>query len=119
MLPRTAAPAMAPLHPASPRAHLRNFRLRNLRRAYTMIEMLTTIAILVIVLGLMVSLARRVRHQSAEAMTKTLLQNLDRWMAAYYAENGHAAPAIQPLIPDAQDAAASARGGGATAARYA
>jgi hypothetical protein len=45
---------------------------------FTLIEMLTTVAALVIVLGLMVSLARYVRHRSAEALTRGLLGKLDR-----------------------------------------
>src|SRR5690242_19858807 len=68
------------------------------RRGYTLVEMLTTIAVLVIVLGLMVSLARRVRAQSAEAVTKGLLIKLDGLVAQYQALH-HRLPAVSPLIP--------------------
>lgn len=68
------------------------------RPAYTLVEMLTTIAVLVIVLGLMVSLARRVRAQSAEAVTKGLLSRLDGLVAQYQARH-HQLPAVWPLIP--------------------
>src|SRR5688572_26342880 len=44
---------------------------------FTLVEMLTTVALLVIILGLMVSLARDVRNRSADAMTKQILHRLD------------------------------------------
>ena len=44
---------------------------------FTLIEMLTTVAFLVIVLGLMVSLARDVRSRSADRLTKDILRKLD------------------------------------------
>ncbi len=50
--------------------------------AFTLIEMLTTAATLVIVLGLMVSLARYVRSRSADALTRNILQKLDAWLTA-------------------------------------
>src|SRR4051812_40017207 len=52
-------------------------------RAFTLIEMLTTVAALVIVLGLMVSLARDVRHRSADHLTKDILRRLDGLVAQY------------------------------------
>src|SRR5262249_52996248 len=55
--------------------------------AFTLVEMLTTVAVLVIVLGLMVSLARDVRTRSAERLTKDLLQRLDTLVAQYRAKN--------------------------------
>lgn len=45
--------------------------------------MLTTVAALVIVLGLMVSLARDVRHRSADHLTKDILRRLDGLVAQY------------------------------------
>ena len=45
--------------------------------------MLTTVAVLVIVLGLMVSLARDVRTRSAERLTKDLLARLDSLIEQY------------------------------------
>jgi prepilin-type N-terminal cleavage/methylation domain-containing protein len=57
--------------------------LRASRSAFTLIEMLTTVAVLVIVLGLMVSLARYVRNRSAAGLTRDLLTRLDRTMAQY------------------------------------
>ena len=54
-----------------------------LPRAFTLIEMLTTVAVLVIVLGLMVSLARDVRTRSAERLTKDLLARLDTLVEQY------------------------------------
>src|SRR2546421_6221866 len=55
--------------------------------AFTLIEMLTTVAVLVIVLGLMVSLARDVRNRSAERLTKDLLRRLDTLVAQYRVKN--------------------------------
>lgn len=52
--------------------------------------MLTTVAVLVIVFGLMDSLAHDVRTRSAERLTKDLLHRLDTLMAQY----------IQRLPPD-------------------
>src|SRR5215831_12899590 len=56
-------------------------------RGFTLVEMLTTVAVLVIVLGLMVSLARDVRTRSADRLTKDLLQRLDTLVAQYRAKN--------------------------------
>lgn len=66
--------------------------------AYTLVEMLTTIAVLVIAMGLMVSLARRVRAQSAESVTKSLLRSLDTLMSQYYGRY-HRLPTISPFVP--------------------
>lgn len=57
------------------------------RRAFTLIEMLTVVAGLIIVLGLMVSLAWDVRRQSAERLTKGLLVKLDVLMGQYIARH--------------------------------
>ncbi|HEX4797450.1 MAG TPA: type II secretion system protein [Humisphaera sp.] len=71
---------------------------RRPRRGYTLLEMLTTVAALIIVLGLMVSLARSVRSASAQELTKDLLRKLDVLMDQYYAANGRL-PDIAPLVP--------------------
>src|SRR5439155_24193028 len=67
-----------------------------------LIEMLTTVAVLVIVLGLMVSLARDVRNRSAERLTKDLLRRLDTLVAQYKARNLKKLPekerAIYPIV---------------------
>ena len=79
-------------------------RLRGtpLRPAYTLIEMLTTIAILVIALGLMVSLARRVRAQSARALTESVLLKLDGLMAQYVSRH-HQLPVVAPFVPEVKE----------------
>lgn len=51
--------------------------------AFTLVEMLTTVALLVIVLGLMVSLARYVRRRSAEDLTRRVLLDLDESLRRY------------------------------------
>ena len=66
-----------PLHPSSFILHPYS------RRGFTLIEMLTTVAVLVIVLGMMVSLARDVRTRSADRLTKDVLRRLDTLVAQY------------------------------------
>ena len=73
--------------------------------AFTLIEMLTTVAVLVIVLGLMVSLARDVRTRSADRLTKDLLGRLDtlveqyrRPLRALPEEQRRVYPLVHPLI---------------------
>src|ERR1051326_6601554 len=53
------------------------------RAGFTLIEMLTTVAVLIIVLGLMVSLARHVRNRSATLLTRDVLAHLDVALANY------------------------------------
>ena len=64
---------------------------------FTLLEMLTTVAALVIVLGLMVSLARDVRNRSADRVTKDLLVRLERLMAQYQTRHGGAIPQAAAL----------------------
>ena len=85
---------------ACERPSLRAFR----RSAFSLVEMLTTVAVLVIVLGLMVSLARDVRNRSAERVTKDMLVKLDRMMAQYVDRNGQGLPPVAPLIGPADSA---------------
>jgi hypothetical protein len=59
--------------------------------------MLTVVAALIIVLGLMVSLAWDVRRQSSERLTKELLGKLDRLMAQYI-ERHHQVPQVAAFI---------------------
>lgn len=70
-----------------------------LRGGYTLLEMATTVAALVIALGLMVSLARHVREQSSHQLTEHLLQKLDRLMAQYQERNGGQLPGVTRIIP--------------------
>jgi prepilin-type N-terminal cleavage/methylation domain-containing protein len=65
---------------------------RPARLGFTLVEMLTTVAVLVIVLGLMVSLARDVRTRSADRLTKDLLRRLDTLVAQYKARSLKALP---------------------------
>lgn len=67
------------------------------RPGFTLLEMLTTVAALVIVLGLMVSLARHVRDASAQELTKDLLRRLDALMDRYE-QHHHQLPAIARFI---------------------
>ena len=96
---------MRPGH--TPTSNLKRPTPNSLRPAFTLIEMLTTVAVLVIVLGLMVSLARDVRNRSAERVTKDMLLKLDRMMGQYVERNHQALPPITPLV---EAGAASAAG---------
>lgn len=69
------------------------------RRGYTLLEMLTTVGAMIIILGLMVSLARSVRSASAQELTKDLLHKLDVLMDQYESRYG-TLPAIASFIPD-------------------
>lgn len=69
------------------------------RLGFTLLEMLTTVAVLIIVLGLMVSLARYVRNAMAVEMTKDLLHRIDRMMQQYSDRHGKIVPAVSPFLP--------------------
>jgi type II secretory pathway pseudopilin PulG len=63
---------------------------------FTLVEMLTTVALLIIVLGLMVSLARYVRRRSAEDLTRKALVNLHLAMSDYASRYG--TPTIEAFV---------------------
>ena len=69
------------------------------RRGYTLIEFFVTIAILIIVFGLMVDLARRVRRNSADRLTRQLLQQLTALMENYTEHNDGQLPPVTPFFP--------------------
>lgn len=74
------------------------------RRGYTLLEMATTVAALVIVLGLMVSLARHVRDQSSNELTVELLRKLDRLMSQYQQRNdGHLPTVTRVMSGESRD----------------
>lgn len=81
-----------------------------LRRGFTLVEMLTSIAALIIVFGLMVSLANFVRNNSATDLTVSLLRKLDEQVVQYSRRfEGHfpPAPLFDPQL--AENEAALAR----------
>jgi hypothetical protein len=69
--------------------------------------MLTVVAALIIVLGLMVSLAWSVRRQSSERLTKGLLLKLDALMTQYVAHHKQL-PEVTPLVDSSRAATQSA-----------
>lgn len=69
-------------------------------RALTFIELLATIAALVIVLGLMVNLARHVRMRSADALTGRLLAELETMIAQYEGPRWAAFQSELATVPD-------------------
>lgn len=69
--------------------------------------MLATVAVLVILLGVMVSLARHVRERSAQALTKGLLKQLDAAMGEYGRRDEGRLPGVAAFPPAAAVAAAT------------
>ena len=60
--------------------------------------MLTIVALLIIILGLMVNIARDVRQSSATHLTLRLLANLDLSMQHYLARHNQV-PHVAPIVP--------------------
>src|SRR4051812_8157044 len=71
------------------------------RRGFTLLEMLTTVAVLIILLGLMVDLAGYVRNRSATDLARTVLAGLDTAMQKYH-EDEKAYPPVHPITRDPQ-----------------
>lgn len=67
---------------------------------FTLIEMLTTVAVLIILLGMMVSLARYVRDRSAQQLTRDLLRKIDVLMAQYVERNEGKWPNVGLILTD-------------------
>jgi type II secretory pathway pseudopilin PulG len=65
--------------------------------AYTLVELFLTLAVLMIVLGMMINLSNRVRKQSAEKVTREMLSRLTVLMAQYQNQYGQLPP-ITPLL---------------------
>src|SRR4051812_19072486 len=86
---------------ASPRRPRARTGLRatgaSLCRGFTLIEMLTVVAALIILLGLMVSLAGEVRRRSWGGLTKALPRKLDV-LRAQSAARHKQLPQVTPLI---------------------
>ncbi len=70
------------------------------RHGFTLIELLTSIAVLVIVFGLMVSLSNFVRNNSATDLTVSLLRKMDDQLAQYSARFGGQFPPVPAFIPE-------------------
>jgi hypothetical protein len=68
--------------------------------------MLATVAALVILLGLMVSLARYVRRQASEQFTKQLLAQLDVLISRYH-DRHHGLPDVPAFLPGVKVQSAS------------
>ncbi len=72
------------------------------RAGFTLVEMMTTVAVLIILLGLMVSLARHVRLSASDQLTKDILHRLDQAMAIYMQLNNDSLQAISPFIDNSR-----------------
>ena len=86
-------PASFTTHDSQPTTHAR-------RSAFTLIEMLTTVAVLIILLGLMIDLAGYVRNRSANDLTRQVLAGLDVAMSQYISAH-QMMPAAHPFATDA------------------
>jgi type II secretory pathway pseudopilin PulG len=86
-------PAFFPTHDPQPTTLAR-------RSAFTLIEMLTTVAVLIILLGLMIDLAGYVRNRSANDLTRQVLAGLDVAMSQYISAH-KMMPAVHPFATDA------------------
>lgn len=93
--------------------HIPHFSTQVHRSAFTVLELLTTLALLVVVLGLMVSLARYVRSTAADRMTREMLVELDTQLSAYHTRFG-----AYPPAPDIADDADEATFAGLLKNRY-
>jgi prepilin-type N-terminal cleavage/methylation domain-containing protein len=71
------------------------------RRGFSLIEMLATVAALVILLGLMVSLARYVRRQASDQLTKQTLAQLET-LVRNYQTRYKALPVVTPFVSGIQ-----------------
>src|SRR3954469_11993073 len=91
-------PNSPPNSPAPRPLHHSEFRIQH-SPAFTLIEMLTTVAVLVIIFGLMVSLARDVRRRSATGLTAQLLAKLDVLTGEYLRQYHSPPPPPPPVHP--------------------
>jgi hypothetical protein len=71
---------------------------RGFTHGYTIVEMLATVAGLLIAMGLMMNLTRHVRSSSASSLTKDLLRRLDSAMARYVRRDGGLPSTGNPFI---------------------
>jgi prepilin-type N-terminal cleavage/methylation domain-containing protein len=69
------------------------------RRGFTLIELLTSIAVLVIVFGLMISLSNFVRNTSATDLTISLLRKIDDQLSQYSRRFDGQMPAVPRFDP--------------------
>ncbi len=75
-------------------------RKLKIKNGFTLLGLMTTVATLIILLGLMVGLARDVRNRSADALTLDLLGQLEHIMAPYrnHAALQAALAKIEPVV---------------------
>ena len=84
-------------------------RLRRVWYGYTLVELFLTVAVLMMVLGLVVNMANRLRGESLARQCRRQLQRLTRAVDQYTAAHGGRPPDATPLLnPDAVPAAAGA-----------
>jgi type II secretory pathway pseudopilin PulG len=74
------------------------FRSSNFKRGYTLVELFLTLIVVMILLGVMINIANRVRDQSAQRATQQILSRLDHLLEQYRKENNGQLPPISPVI---------------------
>jgi type II secretory pathway pseudopilin PulG len=78
-----------------------HFALPRRRRAYTLVELFLTLAVVMIILGLMMNMSKRVRSESADKATRKILSQLVVLLNQYQTTYGQLPP-IRPFISDGQ-----------------
>jgi type II secretory pathway pseudopilin PulG len=69
------------------------------RRGYTLVELFLTLAVVMIILGMMINLSKRVRSESADKATRQILSRLTVLIAQYNTTYGDYPP-IRAFIPE-------------------
>ncbi len=67
-------------------------------RGYTLVELFLTLAVLMILLGMMMNVSNRVRHESADKVTRQILSRLAAMISDYQNKNDGQLPPISPVI---------------------
>lgn len=76
--------------------------MRRTHRGYTLVELFLTIGVLVMVLGLAVNLADRLRRTSLDHRARQQLQQLSAAVARFQAAHASQLPAAMPLLDPAE-----------------
>jgi type II secretory pathway pseudopilin PulG len=76
---------------------------RCLRYAYTLVELFLTLAVLMIILGMMMNMANRVRRGLAEKLTRQVLADLNRSMNEYQLKYKQLPPIAKFALPPGSD----------------
>ena len=68
------------------------------RSGYTLVELFLTLAVLMVILGMMMNLSKRVRREAADKLTRQMLSELKGMMDEYTRQNDGHLPPVMPLM---------------------